>query len=646
MSQDAEESLSGLSAVLFAVGGRRMPGGILGIAIKILAVGIALWVVYVTTFTFIDPLLQAAVFLAFMLALLFLIVGATSEIKSQRPPWFDLLFALISIACGIYFIINADVLVARISLLDPLTDGDIVFGTLFCLLSIEATRRSVGLGLCAIVVAMLAYNLWGDHLSGLLAHGSISYHHFLDQTIFTTNGLLGAPVRVAATYAFLFVTFGTILEQAGGGEFFFNLAATISGRSVGGPAKVAVFSSALYGMISGSPTADVLTTGSITIPMMRRLGYPRSLAGAIEVAASTSGGLIPPVMASAAFIMVEITGIPYLTIAQAAILPAALYLLGLFIQVHLLSQKLNLAPMEVDEIPKLGPTLRDGGRFLLPIAALVIVLFLGYSISLVAVVGIASIIVVAMLRRIRRMSLLKLLDSLATATLRMVPVTAACAAAGLVVGGISMTGLSGKFSYIVFLVGGSGVLMPLILTAAICILLGMGMPTPSAYIMAAVLTAPTLTHIGLSTLTAHMFLLYFSVMSAMTPPVAVAAFAASSLAECNPLSIAARSVMLGLPAFFVPFIFAYSPSLLGQGPWGAIVLTAITGALGVAALSVSVAGYLRGPMSWYLRLLMLAGGVLLLFPGIKTDAVGLIICAAVVALVWMRKRHLVSRPVG
>ena len=643
MVNDAEESLSGVLGFLFAVGGRRMPGGWLGLAIKLLAVGVAVWVVYVTTFTFIDPLLQAAVFLCSMLALLFMVVGATPEVKSQQPPFYDILLSLISIACGIYFIVNADTLITRISLLDPLTDGDVIVGTLFCLVSIEATRRSVGLGLCAIVVAMLAYNLWGDHLSGLLAHGAISYHHFLDQTVFTTNGLLGAPVRVAATYAFLFVTFGTFLEQAGGGEFFFNLAATISGRRVGGSAKVAVFSSAFYGMISGSPTADVLTTGSITIPMMRRLGYPRSLAGAIEVAASTSGGLIPPVMASAAFIMVEITGIPYLTIAQAAILPAALYLLGLYIQVHLLSQKLNLAPMDADAIPRLATTMRHGGLFLVPIAALVTVLFLGYSITLVAVVGIASIIVVATLRRATRMSPRKLMDSLATSTLRMVPVTAACAAAGLVVGGISMTGLSGKFSYIVFLIGGNSELMSLILTAAICILLGMGMPTPSAYIMAAVLTAPTLIHLGLSTLTAHMFLLYFSVMSAMTPPVAVAAFAASSLAECNPLSIATRSVMLALPAFFVPFIFAYAPSLIGQGPWGAIVLTAITGALGVSAISISVAGYLRGPMPWYLRLLMLSGGLLLLFPGIKTDVGGIAICVATTALVWLRNQHLVSR---
>lgn len=646
MSADTEKPLKGLSAALFAVGGRRMPDGILGSAIKLLAVGLALWVIYVTTFTFIDPLLQTAVFLCFMLALLFLVVGATPGAKDKPPPLFDMFFSLTSIACGIYFIVNADVIISRISLLDPLTNADLIFGTLFCLLSIEATRRSVGLGLCAIVVAMLAYNLWGDNLSGQLAHGAISYRHFLDQTVFTTNGLLGAPVRVAATYAFLFVTFGTILEKAGGGDFFFNLAAIVSGRSVGGSAKVAVTSSALYGMISGSPTADVLTTGSITIPMMRRLGYPRALAGAIEVAASTSGGLIPPVMASAAFIMVEITGIPYLTIAQAAIIPAALYLLGLYIQVHLLSQKLNLAPMEASQIPRLGPTLRDGALFIVPIAALVTVLFLGYSITLVAVVGIASIIVVSSLRRVTRMGARKLFDSFATATLRMVPVTAACAAAGLVVGGISMTGLSGKFSYIVFLVGGDGVLITLILTAAICILLGMGMPTPSAYIMAAVLTAPTLHHIGLSTLTAHMFLLYFAVMSAMTPPVAVAAFAASSLAECNPLSIAARSVMLALPAFCVPFIFAFAPSLLGQGPLEAVALSTTTAAFGVSALSIGVAGYLRGPLAWYLRLLMLSGGLLLLFPGLMTDAVGFAICTGVIAFIWVRNQRLVSRTAG
>jgi len=639
MSSDSGDApLKGAMALLFAVGARREPDGPMGAVVSLLALGVSLWVLYAATFAIIDPLALAAIFLCFMLALLFLVVAATPGSQRSQPPLADIVLALAAVACGVYFVLESGRIVTRISLLDPLATGDIVVGTVLTALAVEATRRTVGLALTLIVVAMLAYNLWGDRLPGLIGHGPISFQHFLDQTIFTTNGIFGAPVRVAATYAFLFVTFGTILERAGGSEFFFNLAACISGRTVGGPAKVSVFSSALYGMVSGSPTSDVVTTGSITIPMMRRLGYPRSLAGAIEVAASTSGGLIPPVMASAAFIMVEITGIPYLTIAKAALLPAGLYLLGVFIQVHLLSKRLGLAPMDAADVPRLVPTLRDGGLFIVPLAALVGALFIGYSATMVAVVGIASVIVVAMMRRKTRLGPLSLASALILACRRMVPVAAACAAAGLVVGGISMTGLSGKVSILILELAGDGMVMSLILVAVLAILLGMGMPTPSAYIMAAVLTAPFLIDLGLTPLTAHMFLLFFAVLSALTPPVAVAAFAASSLAEANPLAIAGRAVLLALPAFIIPFIFAFRPELLGQGEAGQIALAAVSAAIGVAAVAVAVAGYLDRPLSWLARLGALAGGLLLMIPGLATDIAGLVLAAAIVVIGVVRRR--------
>lgn len=641
MRDPNETSLSGILALLFAVGARREPEGLMGTIVRMLAFFIALWVLYAATFAVIDPLQLAAIFLCFMLVLLFLVVSPTQNQEGEQPPFYDYLLAICAAACGIYFLISSDRIITRISLLDPLTIYDVLVGSVLCLLSLEATRRTVGLGLTVIVITMLAYNLWGDGLEGLLGHGPISYKHFLDQTIFTTNGIFGAPVRVAATYAFLFVTFGTILERAGGSEFFFDLAASISGRTVGGPAKVSVFSSALYGMVSGSPTSDVVTTGSITIPMMRRLGYPRSLAGAIEVAASTSGGLIPPVMASAAFIMVEITGISYLTIAKAAIIPAMLYLFSLFVQVHLLSQKYGLAPMRAEDIPRLGPTLKNGGLFIIPLITLVFALFMGYSANLVAVVGIVSIVGVATIRRETRMGPTALMNALVTASRRMVPVAAACAAAGLVVGGITMTGLSGKVSLLVLSLAGDGVLFSLGLAAILAILLGMGMPTPSAYIMAAVLTAPFLIDLGLEPLTAHMFLLFFAVLSALTPPVAVAAFAASSLAEANPLAISGRAVMLALPAFIIPFIFAFRPELLGQGSVIDITVSTLSALFGVGALAVAVVGFLGGSLHWILRISSLAGGTLLMVPGLFTDFAGIMLAGltAVVALRSQRNRH-------
>lgn len=617
-----ESPLSGVLGLLFSVGARRRPSGWLQAIITAYGALLAAWVIYSVTVAIIDPLALGAIFLSFMLVLLFLIVGARPGSLPTRPSWLDWLFAASSFACGVYFAVSADAIVVRISLLDPLGPWDILFGTLIWVLSLEATRRAVGLGLTLIVAVIVTYNLFGHMLGGVLAHGEISYLHFLDQTVFTTNGIFGAPIQVAATYAFLFVTFGTLLHKAGGGEFFFNLAAALKGTSPGGPAKVAVVSSALYGTISGSPTSDVVTTGSITIPMMRRLGYPRALAGGVEVAASASGGLLPPVMGSAAFIMVEITGISYRDVVFAAIIPAFLYCLGVYAQVHLTSLRLGLRGMNPDAIPTLREAMREGGLFVVPLITLMVALFMGYTVTYVAVFAIASVLVVAAVKKSTRIGPRALYHALAMATMRMVPVTAACAAAGLVVGGISMTGLSGKFAFLVGLVAGGSLLPALLACGALAILLGMGMPTPSAYIMAAVLAAPLLTDLGIETLVVHMFLLYFAVLSAITPPVAVAAYAASSIAQANPLIIASHAVRIASSAFVVPFMFVFGPELLGEGSVWQVTTGVITASVGVLALAAASEGYLDAPLPWWRRVMLAVGGIALMLPGFASDIVG------------------------
>jgi TRAP transporter 4TM/12TM fusion protein len=636
-----EKPLSGVVGLLFSVGGRRMPKGALGLATKSLAFGIAAFVFYAAAATILDPIELTSIFTALMLALVFLVIGATPEGVTDRVPVPDLLLSVTALCAGAYYAVNADTIIIRISLLDPLTAWDIAAGSALCLLTLEATRRAVGLALTIIVATMMIYNLWGDQLSGALAHGTISYEHFLDQTAFTINGLFGAPIRVAATYAFLFVTFGTFLERCGGGDFFFNLAAVLSGRSVGGPAKVAVVSSAMYGTISGSPTSDVVTTGSVTIPMMRRLGYSGSLAGGIEVAASTSGGILPPIMGSAAFIMVEVTGIPYAQIVQAAILPAFLYLLGVFVVVDLLSRKLNLRSMNSEDVPSLMSTLRNGSRFLIPIVVLVVALFLGYSVNYVAIFGIISVLAVAVLRRSGRLGVKDAFDMLVLATIRMVPVAAACAAAGLVVGGISMTGLSGKVALLIYTIAGDGLLLSLVISAVICILLGMGMPTPSAYIMSAVLAAPILIGLGLPEMSAHFFLLFFAVLSALTPPVAVAAYAASSLAEANPITIAAKAVLVAAPAFFIPFAFAFHPELLGDGSATEVFVAACSSTIGVLAIAVASAGYLGVILTIPCRLVLLGAGIAIFVQELAIVLTGFVLLAGVgVWLFWrLSKRN-------
>jgi len=624
-----------LTGQLFSIGARRQLTGPLRHVLMVYATGLAVWVIWTATLAIIDPLAHAAIFVSFTLALMFLVIGPTPHGRLDRPLAIDFVLSAASLACGVYFTLSAETIASRISLLDPLSPADLVFGTTIWLLTIEATRRAVGLALMLIVLAFVAYNLGGHLLGGVMSHGYISYEHFLDQSIFTTNGLFGAPVRVAATYAFLFVAFGVFFQRAGGGQFFFDVAAALTGRSPGGPAKVAIASSALYGTMSGSPTSDVVTTGSITIPMMRKLGYSPVLAGAIEVAASTGGSIVPPIMGSAAFIMVEVTGIPYRTIVVAAIIPAVLFYAALYIQVHLRALKMELGGVGLAQIPRLRDTLREGGVFAFPLAIIAGALVLGYTPTYVAVFGTIAAII-ASLPRADRITPRGIYEGLAEATLRMVPVVAACAAAGLVVGGISLTGLAGKFSFLVFSLSAGNLLLSLVLAGALCLLLGMGMPTPSAYILAAVLVGDVLTTLDVDLLSAHMFLLFFSALSALTPPVAVAAYAASSIAEANPLAIAATALRLSLVLLILPFGFVYGPELLAQGAPMTIAWGFITAFGGVVALAAASEGFWRSHLSAWQRIALGASGTALLLPGALTDAAGFILGALTLAVVGRR----------
>ena len=620
----------------FSVGARRQLSGAIKSIVQAYAAGLALWVLWSATLVVLHPLTHAILFVSFMLTLMFLVVGPGPGSRIDRVPMIDYGLSALSLACGIYFWLSAETIASRISLFDPLSAGDIFFGSVICGLALEATRRAVGLALMLIALAFIAYNLFGHLLTGLLTHGYITYEHFLDQSVFTTNGLFGAPVRVAATYAFLFVTFGVFFQRVGGGQFFFDLAAALTGRSPGGPAKVAIASSALYGTMSGSPTSDVVTTGAVTIPMMKRCGYPSALAGAVEVSASTGGIIVPPIMGSAAFIMVEITGIPYQTVVTAAIIPALLFYVALYVQVHLgaLSAGLTRA---TENVPALSDTLRRGVPFAFPLLVVIGSLVAGYTPAFVAVFGVGAAIIASLPSRATRIGMRDLYEGLAEATLRMVPVAAACAAAGLVVGGLSLTGLAGKFSYIIFDFSQGYVWPSLVLAGVLCIALGMGMPTPSAYILAAVLISDVLTSLNVELLPAHMFLLFFSALSALTPPVAVAAYAAASIAEANPLSIAAGAVRLSLVLFILPFAFVYQPELLAQGSAPAVLWAASTALAGVLPLAAANSGYWRVRLSAWQRSGFGIGGLGLLLPGLLTDASGLVVVGLVALSVRGRR---------
>ena len=628
----------------FSVGCRRRPTGRLNWLITPFAAGLAVFVVLAATVVVMDPWQLGAVFIMGMMTLAFLTVGARAGSDPRHPSMIDWGLSLVSLVTGIFFAFTAPETVERISLLFPLSFWQTVFGTLVFVLTIEITRRTTGLGLTVIVLLFVAYNLFGHLIGGVLGHGYIDYNHFLDIMVFTTDGVMGLPVQVAATYAFLFVMFGTLMFYAKGSDFFFDFAAAIAGRQPGGPAKVAVVSSAMYGMISGSPTADVVTTGSITIPIMKRLGYKGTIAGAIEVAASTGGSLVPPVMGSAAFIMAEYTNIDYVDIAVAALLPAVLYYVCVYSQVHFRAIKMGYGSLDPERIPRLLPVLKQGGLFLVPLVALTAALLEGYTPTMVAVFGSAAVLAVAAVKKNTRIGIVLFYKALAETAMRMVPVAGACAAAGLVIAGITMTGLAAKFAHVIYAITDAQVFFTLVIAAALTIILGLGMPTPSAYILAAVLMGPVLVDLKIPDLPGHMFLLYFAVMSAITPPVAVAAYAAASIAEDNPLGIAANAVRLALAAFLVPFVFIYGPELLWLGPAWKTAITFSSAVAGLILIAAAIEAHDKTCAATWARFAIAAAGLLLIAPFYASLAAGTALAAATIAV--NRRLYRADAPAG
>lgn len=631
--------------LMFSTGCRRHPQGWLYWPLRLYTAGFSVWVLWAATLSRIDALSLTVVFLCLIFVPSFLLIGATETSDDRRPSVIDWILSGIAAACAAYFIWMIPETATRISLLDDLRPDQFVMASALILLTLEITRRTVGLFLMCVVVAFILYNLYGHLLEGQLSHGLITLGHFVDINIYTTDGLFGIPVRVAATYAFLFVMFGTFLEKARGGDFFFNLAATVSGRSVGGPAKIAVFSSALFGTMSGSPTSDVVATGSITIPMMKRLGYRPALAGGVEVAASTGGSLLPPVMGSAAFIMAEFIGVDYSEIVIAALLPALLYYVGIVIQVHLRSVALNLPPLDTEELPTLRRTMAQGWQFLLPLGGLIVLLVMGYSPTMVAVFSALAVWVVSQFRRETRLGLKATIEALSDTAIRMIGVTGACAAAGLVIGGITMTGLASKFSFVAFALAGDSTFFVLLLSAAVTIILGLGMPTPSAYVLAAVLVGPSLVKdFGLEEINAHLFLLYFAVMSAMTPPVAVAAYAAAAISGANPMRIAFIAMRFSVVAFVIPFMFVINPLVLTPLASGAALLSSL--AITLACVLIAVACELRwtGPTHVPARIGMALTALALSVPDPTVKVAGIVVGLALLALALKKYRALSAQP--
>ncbi|MEL7983204.1 TRAP transporter permease [Vreelandella titanicae] len=502
------------------------------------------------------------------------------------------------------------------------------------LLILELTRRVAGLALVVISAVFLTYVFAGPYLPGFLGYPGLSLQRFFSQ-VYTDAGILGPTTAVSSTYIILFIIFAAFLQASKVGDYFVNFAFAAAGRARGGPAKVAIFASGLMGMINGTSAGNVVSTGSLTIPLMKKVGYPARSAGAIEAAASTGGQIMPPIMGAGAFIMAEVTGIPYTEIALAAVIPAILYFASIYFMVDFEAARKGMRGMRKDEIPLFSKLVKQVYLFA-PIIILIVALFMGYSVIRAGTLATASAAVVSWISP-NKMGFRAILKALQIAGTMSIQIIAVCACAGLIVGVISLTGVGARFSSLLLGLAGVSQLLALVFAMLISILLGMGMPTTAAYAVAASVVAPGLINIGIEPLIAHFFVFYFAVVSAITPPVALASYAAAGISGDNPMGTSVASFKIGLAAFIVPFMFFYSPAMLMEGSPMQILRVGLTATLGIVLLSGMVQAWFFGPVNLVQRAVMLVGALFLIYGGIYTDIAGLAI--GIVLFMMQRKMH-------
>jgi TRAP transporter 4TM/12TM fusion protein len=573
---------------------------------------------------------------ALALPLAYLVYPAKRGEPRPSVPWYDWGLAAIGFAGAAYLVVNYQALVDLV-MLRPI---EVVVGGLVLALALEALRRATGMTLVIVSLLFVAYALFGSILPGRLTAQPVGWDQLVPYLVLDTNGVLGSPLAVATTIIVLFILFGNVLNRAGGSRFFADLSLLAIGRMRGGPAKVAVVGSALMGTITGSAVANVATVGVVTIPMIKRAGYPAARAAAIEAVGSTGGQMLPPVMGAAAFLMAEFLAVPYATVALAAVIPGVLYYLALFIQVDLDAGKRGVGGVEEAEIPK-GRVVLGGAHFVAPFAALLIAMIaFNMTPQLAALVAVAATIPFALALGYggRRPSWRELVGCIRGAGVASLEIILVCVAAGIVIGVLAITGMSFNLSYLLLQAGEGHLLLLLVLTALVSIVLGMGLPTVSVYVLLAALVAPALIQSGIQPLAAHLFVMYFGMMSMITPPVAIAAFAAATIARADPMRTAWESVKLGWSAFIVPFLFVFSPTLVMVGAPLEIVIACVTAAFGVWLVSIAMVGFfLRALVPWRRGLFAVAGLLALVPAGAfggatYTDVVGVALGLALLAL--------------
>jgi TRAP transporter 4TM/12TM fusion protein len=508
------------------------------------------------------------------------------------------------------------------SLVDPLTTWQLAAGGVCILLVLEITRRTVGLVLSLVALAALAYAFFGIYMPPIIAHKGFSLVEVIDYLNYGLDGIYSVPVGVASTYIVVFIIFGTFLEKSGAGDVMMDLGRALAGHHRGGPAKIGVLTSAFFGSISGSAAANVYATGTFTIPMMKRIGYSPVFAGAVEASSSTGGQLVPPVMGAAAFLMADILGIPYLKICAAALIPSVLYFLSLLLMIDFEAARKGLKGMSREDQPGFGETLRRC-YLLLPILVLLVVMLLGYTPFRAAFTGILCTVLVSAFSRENRMGPRKIINALEVSAQRTILIASACAAAGIIIGVVTLTGIGLNISSVIITSSGGYTLAALALVMVASIIMGMGTPTTVAYIIVATLGVPSLIKLGFSELSSHFFVFYFGVLSMVTPPVAVAAYAAAEIAKANMMRIGVTAVKLCFVAFLIPYVFIYENALLMQGPWSGILSELWAALIGVVALAGAFQGWFLIKLGWLWRTALFAAAILLILPGMTSNLAGL-----------------------
>ncbi len=597
----------------------------IGLGCSVLSIALALFHLFVAEFgtpdsrSFRGTHLTVMLVLAFLLRPLFrktlydplIIPGDRGNAKRVLGFAADLALVGLGVLVQVYTLYDVTEFQAREGALLP---SDVAIGMVLVFLVLEATRRVVGWTMVGLAVFFVVHSLYAPHFFGLLYGPPTSVERYIDVIFLRTEGIFGIPIYVASTYIVLFILFGTILIRSGAGRFFIDLAVALTGHRTGGPAKASVVASAFMGTMSGSAVANVVTTGSFTIPMMKRLGYRPKFAAAVEACASSGGQITPPIMGAAAFVIAEFLHVSYLWVIVAAIMPTFLYFATVYFMVHLEAQKHGIDRIAKDRLPAFRAVLARGWHLLLALVILVAFLASGFTPMLAAFWAILSIVVLSFVNPNTRMSAVDLFAALETGVKSAMPVTIACACAGIIIGSMFASGLGLKFTNSVIALSGGYLFVLLVLTALAAIILGMGMTTTAVYITVAALIVPALVEVGVVPIAGHLFAFYYGVVSGITPPVALAAFAAAALAGSPQMSTAVESARVGIAKYLVPFAFVYNPSLLFEGPLWLTAYSSVTALAGVGAVSVALEGWLRGPLPPAMRLLAGLSAVCLIYP--------------------------------